>query len=146
MFRRAWDQHSDDDDHLLFGARRLNVDLSVFHPEPVQIFKLWQIYLDYINPMLKVTHTPTLQARIIDAASDIGSIDGNLEALMFGIYSMAVLSITQEDCRTMLKSPKEDLLVRYHFGCQQALINCGFLRSSDRDCLTAYLFYLVGVV
>lgn len=33
--------------------------------------------------------------------------------------------------------------MKYQFGCQQALSNCGFLRSSDRDCLTALYLYLV---
>jgi hypothetical protein len=64
---------------------------------------------------------------------------------MFSIYSMSVLTLTVEDCQSMFGSSKEDLLTKYQFGCQQALLNAGFLRTSDRDCLTALLLYLVSL-
>jgi len=120
------------------------VDLSTFQPSPAQIFKFWQVYLDNVNPLLKVTHTPSLQARLIDAISNTTTINPALEALMFSIYCISILSLTGEQCQTMFVSSKEDLLTRYRFGCQQALLNCEFLRSSDRDCLTALYLYLVS--
>lgn len=133
-------------DHLLFGSRRTTVNLSALHPEPVQIFRLWQIYLDNVNPLLKVTHTPSLQGRIIEAASNVKGINPTLEAVMFSIYCTSILSLMVEDCQTIFGSSKEDLLMRYQFGCQQALLNCGVLQSNDRDCLTALYLYLVGLV
>ncbi|KAK6845968.1 C6 transcription factor [Apiospora arundinis] len=64
MVHTAMDQMYDNDDHLLFGSRSSHnaVDLSTLHPEPIQIFRLWQIYLDNVDPLLKVTHTPTSRA------------------------------------------------------------------------------------
>lgn len=143
--KKGWVQLFGDNDHLLFGSPNTNVDLSTLHPEPVQIFRLWQIYLDNVNPLLKVTHTPSLQGCIIEAASNVTNISPTLEALMFSIYCMAVLSLVVDDCQAIFGSSKEDLLTRFQFGCQQALLNCGFLRSSDRDCLTALYLYLVSV-
>ena len=144
--KEAWDQSVVDDDHLLFGSRRASIDLSTLHPDPVQIFRLWQIYLDNVNPLLKVTHTPSLQGRIIEAASSITNISPTLEALMFSIYCTSIESLIQQDCQIMFGSSKEDLSTRYRFGCQQALFNCSFLRSSDRYCLTALHLYLVSLV
>lgn len=132
-------------DHLLFGSRATVVDISTLHPDPVQIFRLWQLYLENVNPLLKVTHIPSLQGRIIEAASNVLSINPNLEALMFSIYCMAILSLATDSCQAIFGSAKVDLLARYQFGCQQALLNCGFLRSSDRDCLTALYLYLVSL-
>lgn len=83
VIQQAWRQFSDNDDHILFGARKTAVDISTLHPESVQIFRLWQLYLDNVDPLLKVTHTPTLQGRIIEAASNISNIKPSLEALMF---------------------------------------------------------------
>jgi len=141
----TWDDLRQNNDHLLFGWHAVAVDVSTVHPEQIQIFRLWQIYLDNVNPLLKVTHTPTLQARIIDAASNITSIKPALAALMFGIYCVSILSLGEDECRTMFGWPKERLLARYRFGCQQALLTCGFLRSRDRDCLTALYLYLVSM-
>ena len=146
VVNNAWDQSNHNDALLLFGSCGSSTHLSTLHPDPVQIFRLWQIYLDNVNPLFKVTHTPTLQGRIIDAAGDITNINPALEALMFGIYCTSILSLTSEGCQTTFSASKEDLLMNYQFGCQQALLKCGFLRSSDRDCLTALYLYLVSVV
>ena len=121
------------DDHLLFGSGKSSVDISTFHPEPIHIFKLWQLYLDNVNPLLKVTHTPSVQGRIIEAASNVSNIEPALEALMFIIYCMAVLSLDENGCLIMFGSTRDQLLVGYHFGCQQALLNCEFLRTNDRE-------------
>lgn len=143
--KKGWIELNGHNDHLLFSSPNTNIDLSTLHPEPVQIFRLWQIYLDNVNPLLKVTHTPSLQGRIIEAASDVTSISPSLEALVFSIYCMAISSIAEEDCETFFGSSKGDLLTRFRFGCRQALLNCGFLRSSDCDCLAALYLYLVSL-
>jgi hypothetical protein len=56
---------------------------------------------------------------------------------------MAILSLQPEPCREIFGMGKDDLLTKYQFGCQQGLMNAGYLRSSDRECLTALMMYLV---
>lgn len=129
---------------MLFGSRQTAVELYTLHPEPAQLFRLWQVYLDNVNPLLKVTHTPTLQGRIVEAAANLKEIPSTLEALMFGIYCMAILSLTAEECETMFKQTKYELSTRFQFGCQQALLNSNFLRTGSRECLTALFLYLVS--
>ena len=131
------------DDQLLLGSRRLSVGLLTLHPEPVQIFNYWQVYLDNVNPLLKVTHTPTLQRRVVEAVGNLSGLKSGMEALMFGIYCMAVMSLTEQECRTMFSSGRNELLTMFQTGCQQALWNCGFLSTNDPDCLIALYFYLV---
>jgi hypothetical protein len=145
MFKKSWYQALENNDHLLFGSHNTAVDISTLHPEPVQIFRLWQVYLDNVDPLLKVTHTPSLQGRIIEAASNVLDIKATFEALMFSIYCMSIASMTEDDCHAAFGSSKVDLLTRYQFGCQQALLNCGFLRCDDSDCLTALFLYLVSL-
>ncbi|KEF59482.1 uncharacterized protein A1O9_04326 [Exophiala aquamarina CBS 119918] len=143
--KEAWQRSFGDDELVFFGAGVANIDLSTLHPAPIQIFQLWQIYLDNVNPLLKVTHVPSLQSRIIEAVGDLNSISHTLEALMFSIYCTAILSLQVDECQTTFGSSQSDLLARYRFGCQQALLNSGFLRSDDRDCLTALLLYLISI-
>lgn len=140
----AWDELPSRTDHLLFGSRKSNVSLSTYHPEQVQIFRLWQKYLENVSPLLKVTHTPTLQARIIDVVGDLSKIPPVLEALMFSIYCVSVLSLDENECMLSYGASRKALLAHYQYGCQQALLNCDFLRSKDRDCLTALFLYLVS--
>lgn len=147
----AWDHHvdpSEENDHttddLLFGQPQANVNLLALHPQQAQIFRLWQTYLENVNPLLKVTHTLTLQPRIVDAVSDLGNIHPTLEALMFSIYCIAVTSLADHECHQLLKSSKEDLLARYRLGCRQLLIKCRPWHCTNVDGLTAVYLYLVG--
>ena len=143
MVRKSFDHLYENNDHLLFGSSKTDVNLSSIHPEQVHIFRLWQVYLEKVDPLLKITHAMTLQARIINAVGDISKIPPTFEALMFSIYCISILSLTEDECIAMFATPKEDLLKNYRSGCQQALFNCRFLRSRDRDCLTALYLYLV---
>ncbi|KAF3016159.1 hypothetical protein E8E14_009176 [Neopestalotiopsis sp. 37M] len=147
VIAKAWDRTFEGrgNDHLLFGSPESNVDLSTLHPQQAQIFRLWQVYLENVDPLLKVTHTPTLQARIIDAACDTSNISPPLEALIFSIYALSVMSLDDDKCLELFGIAKMDLLSTYRFGCRQALQNCNVLRSSDRDALTALLIYLLAV-
>lgn len=140
---KVWGRVYESDHNHLFGDSKVHVPLSTLHPSHVQIFRLWQVYSDHVNPLLKVTHAPTLQARILDAAVDVSSISRELEALMFSIYCAAIITLNEEECRSILGGSKPQQLRKYQDACHQALINCGFLRSRERDCLTAFFLYLV---
>ena len=110
------------------------------------MFKLWQVYLDNVDPLLKVTHAPTLQRQVIDAASNRRELKPAFEALLFSIYCVALKSMAlEDDIDAIFGASKSDLLVRFQWGCQKALLKCGFLQSKDRDCLTALFLYLVSV-
>ncbi len=64
---------------------------------------------------------------------------------MFSIYCISVQSLAADGCQTIFGLPKKDILAAYQFGCEQALLNCGFLYTRDRDCLTALFLYLVNL-
>ncbi|KAL4891993.1 hypothetical protein BDV59DRAFT_180644 [Aspergillus ambiguus] len=142
--KRAWDQLFAQGDCSFLGYRRCSVELKNLHPEPVRIIRLWQVYLENINPMFMVTHTPTLQGRIIDAASNVADIEPVTEALMFSIYCISIQSMTEEDCQRVLSSSRKDILAACQFGCEQALLNCGVSRTNNRECLTALFLYFVS--
>lgn len=143
IFKKAWDEEIGNSDYLLFGWSRTGVAMYTLHPQPVQVFQLWQLYLDNVNPLLKVTHTPTLQAKIVEATGNILTINPELEALMFGVYSTAISSLSDVTCHCMFGSSKAHLLAQFRLGCQQALLQSRFLRYASRDCLTAFYLYLV---
>lgn len=121
------------------------MNTSGIHPEPFQIVRIWQTYLNNVDPLMKVTHTSSLQPRILEAAGNMENASPTLQALMLSIYCTSVLSLTADDCRAFLGLAKDELLSKYQSGCQQALLNCGFLRSEDRESLTALYLFLVSI-
>jgi len=129
---------------LVLGLRPTTNSLRSFHPPPVHIFKLWQTFLDNINPLCKIVHAPSLQQKLIEAVGDLDNVSKATNALMFGVYFSAVSSLTEADCPSLLGDTKLSLLTRYHLGAQQALIEARFLQCSDLAVLQAFVLYLVS--
>ncbi|KAI0391841.1 hypothetical protein F5Y17DRAFT_438870 [Xylariaceae sp. FL0594] len=151
LINQAWNVLFNNNDHLVLGLRESAVGLAHLHPDPMHVFRLWQVYLDNVDPLLKVTHNSSLQARVIEAVGKLsdpktsrGIENPPLEALMFSIYCTAVSSLGDRDCRAVFGPGRKELLRRYHLACQEALLNAGYMRTGDRDCLTAFFFYLLS--
>jgi hypothetical protein len=70
-----------DGSSLLLFSNPLSTHLSVLHPSPLHIFRLWQAFLDNVNPLRKIVHAPTFQCRILGVTGNITSIPQNVEAL-----------------------------------------------------------------
>ncbi|KAK0715662.1 fungal-specific transcription factor domain-containing protein [Lasiosphaeris hirsuta] len=141
----AFDTMFENNDGFPFVVGGVTVSVTNAHPSAVQIFQLWQIYIMNVNPLLKLTHTATLQANIISASANPAKISRPQEALMFSIYFSAITSMTDEEVHTTLDDDKAVLLTKYHNATQQALVNAGFMRSTDLMVLQALLLYLLCV-
>jgi hypothetical protein len=129
---------------LLFGTQSRSIALRPWHPDSAQIFKLWQLYLDNVNPLVKLFHAPTVQQMISNAAGNLDDLPRNLEALMFGIYCVSAVSLTEDQCLSILGCPKVSALQRFRSGAQHALAHASLLRTSDLMVLQAFVLFIVG--
>ena len=114
------------------------------HPSAIHIFQLWQIYLLNVDPLMKLTHTPTLQVRIIEASANLDKVSRSLEALMFAIYLIAVTSMGDDEVVTTFNEKRQTLISKYQQAAQQSLVNAEFMRSPDITLLQAYYLYCVN--
>lgn len=128
---------------LLFSTIRDVVNLRDFHPPPMQAFMLWQTFLQNVNPLSKVIHAPLVQPIVIEASKDFDTVPKPSIALLFAIYSAAVMSLKDEDCQSQLNAPKTLLLTRYFSACQQALAATSFMNSRNLATLQAFVIFLV---
>lgn len=112
----------------------------------MQILQIWQIYLSNVDPILKLTHTPTLQKRVFEAGGNLSStpnIDPDLEALLFNIYFISINSLTDAECLSSFGETKSTLQARYHVASQQALLNANLMKTLDLTVLQAFILHLV---
>lgn len=130
--------------NLLFDGQLPSMALRPWHPDPAQIFKLWQSYLDNVNPLVKMFHAPTVQQMISNAAGNLEDIPRNLEALMFGIYCVSAESLTEDQCLSILACVKVKALQRFRSGAQLALARANLLRTSDLLVLQAFVLFIVS--
>ena len=128
---------------LILGSGSRNVNLSSLHPPPVQIFRLWQTFLDNVNPLTKLIHAPTVQQTVLEASGNLDTVPKSLEAFMFSMYCCAVCSMNDMECEKMLGEPKSIMLARYNSATQRALVNAGLLKTLDIITLQAFVLYIV---
>jgi len=129
---------------LLLGIAEVN-ELPIEHPDAATILRLWQIYLDHVNPITKLIHAPTLQQEIISAIANMNNISKSLEALMCGCYTLAIMSLTTEQAHSTFGESKEILFFRYSGLTRRALLNSNFLRTSDITVLIAFVLYIISL-
>lgn len=72
--------------------------LKTLHPPPSRIALIWQIYLDAVDPLIKIFHAPSIQRRVMSISQVREIPDAATECLMFAIYYSTVISMTIEEC------------------------------------------------
>ncbi|KAL1794140.1 hypothetical protein ACET3X_007561 [Alternaria dauci] len=130
---------------LLMGVHSTSSNLLSIHPNPVQILKLWQSYLEYIHPLVKIFHAPTTQQLILDASDNLHALPRDTEALLFAIYCITVEALEDTECLSILGEPKDIATQRFRRGAQHALANANFLRSSSVMLLQSFTMFVLSL-
>lgn len=136
---------SDDPDN---GTDGLDVDFlfvdddniaesDCLQPEPVQMYRLWQMFLDRVNPISKVIHVPSVQQSIHEATYGISSLPHEVQALLYSIFSFTVVSLSEAECAQMLNVSCATALRRFTAGARQALKRAKFVRHPNMAILQA---------
>ncbi|CAG8025585.1 unnamed protein product [Penicillium olsonii] len=137
--------HDVDDEYTILSPPVTKKPLAELHPSPLHIFKLWQAFLENVNPLTKVVHVPTVQQQILEAMSDLPKASKELETLMFAIYCIAIVSMEPEEVERSFGESKRGLLLRYRQGAQLAFKNASLLRTSSLTVLQAFMLYLLSM-
>ena len=69
------------------------------HPLPSQMPFLWQIYLDKVDPFMKILHVPTMTKTIRDLRGSYESLGSSMQALVLVISLVAIMSLENEQVR-----------------------------------------------
>ena len=120
-------------------------ELKALHPKPLIIFRLWQVFLDNINPLTKLIHAPTTQQRLLDASANLDTISKESEALMFAIYLSALQSMSAGECQDIMGENKGVLIRRYLPAVRSALLRANFTSSLNILLIQAFALYLLSV-
>ena len=72
------------------------------HPLPSQMLFLWQIYVDNVDPFIKVLHVPTMEKVFRELRGKYHTLGPSMHALVLVISLVAVMSLEDEE----VSSPK----------------------------------------
>lgn len=120
-----------------------SIDLRSLHPSPIQGLRLWQTFLDNVNPLVKLVHAPTVQQALLEATEDLDDVPKPMESLMFAIYACAVVSMSNAECEKILGEPRSDALPRYQNATRQSLVGTGLLKTSNIMVLQSFVLFLL---
>ncbi|KAG8528367.1 uncharacterized protein KY384_007285 [Bacidia gigantensis] len=115
------------------------------HPPAEIVQRLWQVYVENVDPLTKVVHVPSLQRAIEKAITDVHRIPKGFEALMFAIYSMAILSLTDTECKETLGDNRATLLPQYVAATKTALSRARFMSSTSVVVLQALMLHILSI-
>jgi hypothetical protein len=130
---------------FIFGFSSLSVNMALLRPSPSQIFIVWEIFMENIDPVVKVLHCPSVRNLIMKAAVNMDTISRPAEALFFSICFGSIVSMNEDQCQSLLGETKINLWKRYRFATEQALARADFMNSSSLMVLQAFIFYLICV-
>lgn len=133
----------DNNADLIFPGDGSPPSIEEYHPDPVHAFRLWQIFLDRVNPLTKIIHVPSLQPYVIEATTDPSNVPLKYQALLFSIYLMATIALTDAECSQLLGIPRDQALQKFTSATRHALLRFDFLRNYDMATLQALLLFLV---
>jgi hypothetical protein len=90
-------------------------------------------------------HKPTVRKLLTEAAQNPNLLDKNSEALVLSIYYVTIVSMSPEQCFSVLGDDRDTAVTRYRFAVEQALSKAGLLNTQSLMLLQAAVLFLIGV-
>lgn len=98
---------------LLFESSKV-IKLETLRPRPAMISFLWLKYLENIDRVLKIFHTPSVQKLVMEAIGVRHKLDAASDAMLFSIYYATVVGLSVSECKAELGEERQVLLQRYY--------------------------------
>lgn len=125
---------------------------SAFHGESDHVIsktngmKLWQTFVQNIDPFVKVLHIPTAEVEVFTAINHPETVAKDTIALMHAVYFAAATSMEAEDVLKMLGMEQVTALAKFKTHFQKALAEADILENPTVTLLQAFAIYLVRIL
>lgn len=126
----------------LFGFRALAYSLLSYHPSLPQAINLFAVFTENVSPVMRLFHMPTLSRSYWDTIASLDSLDKNTEALLFAIYYATTISLSDEQCLSLLGVSRQAATEKYRFAVEQALARADLLNTHSMVLLQAAVLFL----
>ncbi|CAK7234562.1 hypothetical protein SBRCBS47491_008989 [Sporothrix bragantina] len=120
-------------------------EVFVLYDRPL-VAQLCQVYLDQVDPIVKILHRPSLSQHLIEDKAYLGYPPGHtsVAALDSAVLYSAVASMTDSQCAHRLGRDRVLLLGDTRRACEATLECAGLLTTRDIAVLQALVLYLSG--
>ena len=112
-------------------------------PEPVLTLKLWGIFLENVDPLVKVLHVPTAEARIMAAIAFPNKADDSQAMLLYAICYAAITTLDHQTVHDTFEVHKIGLLKKFGDGVEQYVTKFSLIANPNLEYITALIIHLV---
>ncbi|PVH69422.1 hypothetical protein DL98DRAFT_473771 [Cadophora sp. DSE1049] len=113
-----------------------------YHPTRSCAVQLWQAFVNNVDPMIKIFHTPSTQAVVYAAIKHPNEAGAGTAALLLAIYFAATASLSHNSVVNILGQGKNTALNHFKRGLEQSLAASKFLDKPNLMTLQAITLYL----
>lgn len=121
-----------------------SVSTAVYHPQRRVAARLWKIFIDSVDPYVKVLHIPTAETTLYTVIGDPTKASSENLALCFAIYFASVTATTSNEALDITGEDKKQALVRYRMCLEQSMAQADFLENPTITLLQAMAIYGVS--
>ncbi|ATY62167.1 C6 transcription [Cordyceps militaris] len=143
---------SDDDEDetdLFLGSSSLNCgfngSLRDCHPTLHCLYALKDVYMDRVDPLMKIIHLPTFWESVRDAAERKEQVSKPIEAVIFCFYFATISVVDEKQCEALFKESKRTMFSRYRAIARHALRQARLLSTSSPMTLRAFCLFMMGM-
>lgn len=115
------------------------------HPPANLIRRLWHAFVHNVHPLTKLVHIPSLERHLETFIVKMENLPRDFEALLYSIYSIAVVSLHDNDCKDMLGEGRETALQRYVAATRVALSRANFMSTTNLVVVQALVLHILSV-
>jgi hypothetical protein len=113
------------------------------HPSPQGGNFLIDIFIEKVDPFVRILHKPTLLLQVNHFRRGILSGPEKFECLLFTVYSLALLAVDPQKCLDYLEEDRDTLLARYRQCVEHRLNDLRISTTHKLPSLQAYLLHIV---
>ncbi|KAM3429088.1 hypothetical protein MY4824_008456 [Beauveria thailandica] len=119
--------------------------LCDWHPTTQCLYALRDMYVDRIDPLMKIIHIPTFWALVWQAAERKEEVSKPIEAAVFCFYFGTISVLEETDCERLFKEGKKTVLAKYRAIARHTLKRAGLLSTSSPMTLRAFCLFMLGL-
>ena len=124
---------------------RSTQSLTEYHPSHEDAMKLWNSYVQNVDPLCKVLHVPTIAKLVENVSKQAVTASKSDECLLFVVYFFAIFSMDDANCLREFNKSRSVLMKKYQIAVCQALVNTSWLKTTTMPVLQAYTLFLIAL-
>ncbi|CAH0028399.1 unnamed protein product [Clonostachys rhizophaga] len=115
---------------------------DVSQPLPSQVPYIWQVFVENVDPMIKILHVPTMDKAIRQSKGRFEPPGSGMRALMFAISLTAITSLSDAEVQENFHECKDDMVLSLLQGTEESLASAGVLDTTSITVAQAFVLYL----